>query len=52
MRRRSRGLCVLGVASIMLGAIILLAMLLPSSFWWFILAAVLIITGVCLLRSF
>lgn len=52
MRRRPRGLCILGAASIVLGTIILLAMLLPPGFWWFILAAGLIIAGICLLRAF
>ena len=52
MRRRPRGFCVLGAASIVLGTTILLAMLLPSGFWWFILGAGLIVVGICLLRSF
>ncbi len=52
MRRRPRGPCVLGAALIALGVIILLAMLLPTGFWWFVLSAALIVTGICLLRSF
>jgi hypothetical protein len=52
MRRRPRGLCALGAVSIVLGTVILLAMLLPSGFWWFVLGAGLIVTGICLLRSF
>lgn len=42
----------LGVASIIIGVLIILAMLLPSGFWWLALGAALIVVGLCLLRSF
>ena len=44
MRRGRR--CLWGLAAIILGLAILLALVLPSSFWWFALAAGLIGYGV------
>lgn len=44
MRRGRR--CLWGLAAIILGLVILLALVLPSSFWWFALAAGLIGYGV------
>ena len=51
IRRRGSG-CILGVASIVIGVLIILAMVLPSGFWWLILGAALIVAGLFLLRSF
>lgn len=52
IRRRGNSGCILGVASIVIGVLIILAMLLPSGFWWLVLGAALIVIGLCLLKSF
>ena len=50
--RRGRLGCVLGIALIVIGVLIILSMLLPSGFWWLILGLGLIVFGFMLLRSF
>ena len=52
MRRRGKGICVLGAVAIVAGALIILAMLLPAGFWWLALGVALIVAGIWLLRSF
>lgn len=52
VRRRGKGGGVLGIAAIVIGVLIILAMLLPSGFWWLVLGAALIVAGFCLLRAF
>lgn len=52
MHRRGRSVCALGIVSIVVGVLIILAMVLPSGFWWFILGAALIAVGLGLLRAF
>ena len=48
MRRGRR--CLWGLAAIILGLVISLALVLPSSFWWFALAAGLIGYGLWYIR--
>jgi fatty acid desaturase len=46
-----KGLNIIGIISIALGILILLAILLPSGFWWIVLAIALIVGGILALRA-
>jgi uncharacterized membrane protein len=49
--KRRNGLQIIGITSIALGILILLAILLPSGFWWIVLAIALIVGGILALRT-
>ena len=45
---RRRGICFwIGVACMVTGVLIILALVLPAGFWWFALGGALIAAGVC-----
>lgn len=48
--RRGHNNIIWGIAAIMAGLLILLALLLPAEFWWFALAVSLIAAGLWYLR--
>jgi len=43
--------CILGIAAISIGVLIIMAMLLPAGFWWFVIASGMIAVGIYLIRS-
>ena len=48
---RRRGICFwIGIACVVAGVFIILALVLPAGFWWFALGGALIAAGVWLLR--
>ena len=48
---RRRGICFwIGIACVVTGVFIILALVLPAGFWWFALGGALIAAGVWLLR--
>ena len=48
---RRRGICFwIGIACVVAGVFISLALVLPAGFWWFVLGGALIAAGIWLLR--